>query len=53
MTFLIFAVIWATCVALVCIFVAGADARREFPPAYRAMEARGTYYPPGADPSDQ
>ena len=27
--------------------------RYQFPPAYRAMEARSTYYPPGSDPNDQ
>lgn len=37
-----------------CLLAHQAEIRRyQFPPAYRAMEARGTYYPPGADPIDQ
>jgi len=36
-----------------CLLAHQAEIRRyQFPPAYRAIEAR-TYYPPGADPIDQ
>lgn len=37
-----------------CLLAHQAEIRRyQFPPAYRAMEARSTYYPPGSDPNDQ
>lgn len=33
-----------------CLLAHQAEIRRyQFPPAYRAMEARSTYYPPGSD----
>lgn len=37
-----------------CLLAHQAEIRRyQFPPAYRAMEARGTYYPPGSDPDNE
>lgn len=37
-----------------CLLAHQAEIRRyQFPPAYRAMEARSTYQPPGADPDNE
>lgn len=37
-----------------CLLAHQAEIRRyQFPPAYRAMEARSTYYPPGSDPDNE